>query len=398
MRHTYLAPLCALLVASIATASTASPPGKAKEAVLSLPELNQRARILRDVDGMPHIYAYDEHDAVFLQGWVTAQDRLFQIDVLRRQASGTLAELLGVGPGNAVLRSDIELRTIGLRRAAERSMTAYSDEMRDALEAYADGVNAYVQRHPLPAQYAALQLTKFEPWTALDSAIIGKALAFQLSFDIDTGATQNFQAYQAALGPALAQAMFFGDVFRAAPFDPAASVPDATDAAPFLGALKAGAARAARGSKGATGPAVGAPALDATALGALRDLRKRYDAVPLLRTTLNRTELQIGSNEWAVAGWLTKDGRPLVANDPHLSLDLPANFHQVHLVAKKGGLDAIGSAVAGAPFVVLGQNRRVTWGETTTGFDVTDTYLEQLVPDASSPSGLSSLYMGNSST
>ena len=91
MRHTYLAPLCALLVASIATASAASPPGRAREATLSLPELNQRARILRDVDGMPHIYAFDEHDAVFLQGWVTAQDRLFQIDVLRRQASGTLA-------------------------------------------------------------------------------------------------------------------------------------------------------------------------------------------------------------------------------------------------------------------------------------------------------------------
>ena len=89
----------------------ANPPGRVKEATLSLPELNQRARILRDVDGMPHIYAFDEHDAVFLQGWVTAQDRLFQIDVIRRQASGTLAELLGVGPGNAVLRSDIELRT-----------------------------------------------------------------------------------------------------------------------------------------------------------------------------------------------------------------------------------------------------------------------------------------------
>ena len=396
MRHTYLAPLCALLVASIATASPANPPGRVKEATLTLPELNQRARILRDVDGMPHIYAFDEHDAVFLQGWVTAQDRLFQIDVLRRQASGTLAELLGVGPGNAVLRSDIELRTIGLRRAAERSMTAYSKEMLDALQAYADGVNAYVQRNALPAQYAALQLTKFDPWTPLDSALIAKALAFQLSFDVDTGATQNFQAYQAALGPALAQAMFFGDVFRAAPFDPAASVPDATGSTPFLGAIKAGAAsRAARAAKGGTGPSVGAPALDAAAQRALRDLRKRYDAVPLLRTTLNRTELQIGSNEWAVAGWLTKDGRPLVANDPHLSLDLPANFHQVHLVSKKDGLDAIGSAVAGAPFVVLGQNRHVTWGETTTGFDVTDTYLEQLVPDGSSPSGLSSLYMGN---
>ena len=95
-----------------------------------------------------------------------------------------------------------------------------------------------------------------------------------------------------------------------------------------------------------------------------------------------------------MAGWRTKDGRPLVSNDPHLSLDLPANFYQVHLNAKKDGLDAIGSSVAGTPCMVLGQNQYVAWGETTTGFDVTDTYLEQLVPDARSPSGLSSLYMG----
>jgi penicillin amidase len=289
MRHACFAPFCALLIASAAVAGpAANPPGRVMDTTISLPGLNGRARILRDVDGMPHIYAYDEHDAMILQGRVTAEDRLFQIDVLRRQASGTLAELLGVGPGNAVLRSDIELRTIGLRRAAERSMTAYSKEMLDALQAYADGVNAYVQRHPLPAQYAALQLTKFEPWTALDSAVIGKALAFQLSFDIDTGATQNFQAYQAALGPALAQAMFFGDVFRSAPFDPAASVPDATGSAPFLGAIKAGAAaRATRATKSGAGPAVTAPALDPGAQRArcVRTWRghRSSGGVPLMR-------------------------------------------------------------------------------------------------------------------
>jgi penicillin amidase len=268
--------------------------------------------------------------------------------------------------------------------------------MRAALQAYADGVNAYVARHPLPAQYAALELTKFEPWTALDSAVIGKALAFQLSFDIDTGATQNFQAYVGKLGPQLGTAMFFGDVFRSAPFDPAASVPDATGSAPFLALGKPSAstaAKASRAAEAAAAPSFSAKPLDAAALDAIRALRQRYDRVPFLKNTLSRTEQQIGSNEWAVAGWRTKDGRPLVANDPHLSLDLPANFHQVHLVAQTGDLDAIGSAVAGAPYVVLGQNRRVTWGETTTGFDVTDTYLERLEYDPTSPSGLSSVYM-----
>ncbi len=392
MRLTLLVTLCTMLASTIAFAGT-NPPGQVKAEGIDLPQLHGPGKVLRDVDGMPHIYAFDEHDAVFLQGWVTAQDRLFQIDVLRRQASGTLAELLGAG----ALPSDVELQTIGLRRASKRSLDAYSPAMRAALQAYADGVNAYVARHPLPAQYAALELTKFEPWTALDSAVIGKALAFSLSFDLDTGPTQNFQTYLARLGPQLATAMFFGDVFRAAPFDPAASVPDATGGAPFLGAFAATSAasssRSAKSTRGSQGTSAGSKALDSTALEAIRALRQRYERVPFLKNTLSRTEQQIGSNEWAVAGWRTRDGRPLVANDPHLGLDLPANFHQVHLVAQKSGLDAIGSAVAGAPYVVLGQNRHVTWGETTTGFDVTDTYLEQLVPDPSSPSGLSSLYM-----
>lgn len=394
MRHARLVPLCTLLFSALASAG-ANPPGQVKEETISLPELHGPARILRDVDGMPHIYAQDEHDAVFLQGWVTAQDRLFQIDVVRRQASGTLAELVGAGPNNSVLRSDIELQTIGLRRAAQRSLAAMSPQMRGALEAYAKGVNAWVSRNPLPQQYGLLQVTKFAPWTALDSAVVGKALAFQLSFDLDTGATQSYQEYVGALGPQGGFAIFFGDLFRSAPFDPAASVPDATGSTPFLSGLaKASHSAAAKSSPGAAGPAISPMTFNKAALDGIRGLQQRYEQVPFLKNTLSRTEQQIGSNEWAVSGSHTRDGRPLVANDPHLSLDLPANFHPIHLNTQKEGLDAIGSAVAGAPFVVLGQNQFVTWGETTTGFDVTDTYLEQLVPDPSSPSGLSSLYMG----
>jgi penicillin amidase len=389
MRYASLVPLGTLIGISLAQAG-ANPPGQVKDAALALPGLHGPARILRDVDGMPHIYAFDAHDALFLQGWVQAQDRLFQLDVLRRQASGTLAELLGMG----ALSSDVELRTIGLARGAERSLAALSPQTRAGLQAYADGVNAWVQRNRLPIQYAALELTKFRPWTPLDCAIIGKALAFQLSFDLDDGATQNFQTYVAKLGPQLGQAIFFGDTFRAAPFDKASSIPDATGAAPFLGGLsKTSAAASAKTATDASMASVSPAALDPAVVKGLRALRMRYEAVPFLKNTLTRTEQQIGSNEWAVAGWRTKDGRPLVSNDPHLSLDLPANFYQIHLSARKDGLEAIGSSVAGTPWVVLGQNQNVTWGETTTGFDVTDTYLEQLVPDSTSPSGLSSVYL-----
>jgi len=388
MRYASLVPLGTLIGISLAQAG-ANPPGQVKDTTLALPGLHGPSRILRDVDGMPHIYAYDEHDALFLQGWVQAQDRLFQLDVLRRQASGTLAELLGMG----ALSSDVELRTIGLARGAERSLAALSPQTRAGLQAYADGVNAWVQRNPLPIQYAALELMKFRPWTPLDCAIIGKALAFQLSFDLDDGATRDFQTYVAKLGPQLAQAMFFGDIFRAAPFDKASSIPDATGAAPFIGGLsKTSASASAKTTTDASVASVSPAALDPAVVKGLQALRRRYEAVPFLKNTLTRTEQQIGSNEWAVAGWRTKDGRPLVSNDPHLSLDLPPNFYQIHLSAQKDGLDTIGSSVAGTPWVVLGQNQYVTWGETTTGFDVTDTYLEQLVPDASSPSGVSSVY------
>jgi penicillin G amidase len=411
MRLASLLPLCAFVLVSAAQAHVnppghssppghgdppghGNPPGQVKDETISLAQLHGPARILRDVDGMPHIYAFDEHDALFLQGWVEAQDRLFQIDVLRRQASGTLAELLGSG----ALSSDVELRTIGLARAAERSLAAYSPATRDGLQAFADGVNAWVQRNPLPLQYGALELTRFAPWTALDSAIIGKALAFQLSFDLDDGPTRDYQAYVAKLGPQGAYAMFFGDIFRAAPFDSASSIPDSTGTAPFLGGLSkttGGASlKAGASMSSAMAPSAAPAALDPVVVKGLRDLRRRYESVPFLKNTLTRSEQQIGSNEWAVAGWRTKDGRPLVSNDPHLSLDLPPNFYQVQLNSSKDGLDAIGSSVAGTPWIVLGQNRYVAWGETTTGFDVTDTYLEQLMPDATSPSGISSVYMG----
>jgi penicillin amidase len=366
-----------LLPRSLAPVPTSAATSLDGATTYRLPGLKAPAVVLRDRDGVPHIYARDEHDALFMQGYVTAEDRLFQIDYVRRTASGTLAELVGA----AALPSDVELRTIGLRRAAERSFAAYSPAMKAGLEAYAKGVNAWVARNPLPQEYAALELTKFEPWTAIDSAVVGKALAFQLSFDLDDGNTRNYLQYVGRLGPQLGNALFFGDVFRAAPFDPAASVPDANGEPP----RRPGRDGVPRGHGGRLSP---------DAERQLREYRERLHRIPFMDRVLRRTDHQIGSNEWAVSGRHTKDGRPLVANDPHLSLNLPANFHDVQLVTLTGGLNAIGSAVAGAPYVVLGQNRHVTWGETTTGFDVTDTYQEQVVPMPGSPSRLGTLYNG----
>ena len=153
------------------------------------------ARIARDAFGIPHLSARDERDMVFLQGYVHAQDRLFQMDVTRRQAEGTLAELLGSG----ALASDVQLRTFGLRRAAERSLPLLSNATRDALAAYADGVNAYVARHPLPPEYAALEITRVRPWSPADSVAVIKLIGFGLSFELtDVDRTALLSRYQVA--------------------------------------------------------------------------------------------------------------------------------------------------------------------------------------------------------
>src|SRR5262245_21278565 len=145
-----------------------------------LPGLHAPGKIVRDDDGIPHIFASNEHDLIFLQGWAHARDRLFQMDLSRRQADGTLAELLG----RTALASDVQLRTCGIARAAERGLPMLSRETHAVLDAYAEGVNAYVASHPLPAEYAALELTTFRPWTPIDNLAISKLITFGLSFDL----------------------------------------------------------------------------------------------------------------------------------------------------------------------------------------------------------------------
>ncbi|HET9557126.1 MAG TPA: penicillin acylase family protein, partial [Actinomycetota bacterium] len=196
---------------------------------VDVPGLEGPARVDRDGNGIAHIRAGTRHDLFFLQGWVHAQDRLFQMDVRRRQAGGTLAELLGP----AALPTDVQLRTIGLHRAAARSLPALSGDARAVLAAYADGVNAWVADHPLPPEYGALSLTSVRPWTALDSVAVGKLQAFGLSFDLDIELTTALLGYQQA-GQAAGfdgSALFFQDLWRAEPFTDASTVPDATGAA-----------------------------------------------------------------------------------------------------------------------------------------------------------------------
>ena len=370
-----------LLLVAVSVTAVAEP--------MKTPGLENPVKVIRDVDGIPHIIGNSEHDVVFVQGYLHAQDRFFQMDVSRRQGSGTLAELLGA----PALASDVQLRTFGLRRAAVLSLAALSSETQAGLQAYADGVNYFLTTQPLPPEYTVLEITQAEPWTPLDSVVVGKLIAFGLSFDLDIGNTEALLSYQFA-GAALGfdgSALFFEDLFRTQPFDPAATIPDAMAAAlpskpqqkPASSERKAAISRAAAGQP------------DPVTMKLVEDYIERVESIPLLKNALMSRDKPTGSNEWAVAPSRSASGNALLANDPHLALNTPATWYQNHLRARSAGIDVVGSSFPGVPYVVLGQNRRITWGATVNPMDVTDTFQEQVVPDLSSPSGLSTLYQGS---
>ncbi len=354
-------------------------------------------KVVRDSDGIPHIAASTEREAIYLQGFTHAQDRLFQMDTMRRQGDGTLAELLGPG----ALASDVQLRTFGLRRAAERSLPILSPNVRKALSAYADGVNAYVARNALPPEYTALEIRTFRAWTPVDSLVILRLISFGLSFELtDLDRTTLLAQYQAA-GAAQGfdgAALFFEDVSRLAPFDNAATVTDAIGSSPGSGGALANVVLGVGknlapeiesiGNLTAGSPALNDPALMRLASDYLAHLR----SIPFLQAVLKGPDDDRGSNEFVIAGHRSRTGLPILANDPHLQLTAPSIFYENEI--RTGSFSAIGASLAGIPFVIAGNNEHFAWGVTTHFMDVTDVYQERLVVDPSSPSGLSTMHRG----
>lgn len=369
MRRTLLSIAAWSLMCGLAAADGPQPDHPAK-----LVGLHSAVQVSRDAYGIAHIRAGNDHDLYFMQGYVHAQDRLFQMDVSRRTASGTLAELLGP----AKLAADVELRTIGIRRAAQRSLAVISAASRAAIDAYAAGVNAYVAgAKQLPPEYQALEITKFQPWTALDTMAVSKSLTFGLSFGLDDiENTIALQTYSAVFGPATGAALFSQDLWRSQPFYLASTVPDASVAMPPRPRAHT-----------PTGEDAAEPS--AAALG--KAYLDRVRGMHFFKQRLDHGN-RPGSNQWAVSGRHTRHGLPLVANDPHLALDSPSTFYPIHLTA--GDADAMGSGFAGVPFVIVGQTRYIAWGATVSPLDVTDIYQEQVVPDLASPSGLSTIHKG----
>jgi penicillin amidase len=350
----------------IAVALALALPSQAQ--TVSAPQLSGPGKISYDSRGVPTIQAGSDDDVAFLQGYAHAQARFFQMDLTRRQVSGTLAALVGASQ----LANDVQSRTLGLRRAAERSWAAMSDDTRGWIAAYAAGVNQWLATNPLPPEYAALDLTRADPWTPVDTLCVGKGLAYQLSFDLDIDATIQLGAYQQAgeAGGFDGTALFFGDVHRSAPADDRVTVPG----------FQPGAAGAPAAPKSEAAQRIGR--IDPVTVGLARDYRARIAGNPLFEKALAGRDTPIGSNEWVVSGALTASGKPILSNDPHLGLSLAPVFMEQHLYSteRRDGraMDVTGVTVPGAPGVIQGCNQTVCWGTTTNSLDVTDVFQETL--------------------
>ena len=334
-----------------ATAQTAAP--KAEPAVVRLAGLKKVVKVRRDERGIAYVEAEDESDLYFAQGYVTASDRLWQMDLFRRTARGELAEIFG----KAALEEDKRRRTYGFARVAEATAAQADPRSRAVMEAYAAGVNAYIDSlddKSLPAEFKILG---FRPrhWTPADSAAVGKNFAEALSttwtLDIARALFANLPADKAAaLFPAVS------------PLDVLVVGTDKTD-------------------KKAAPPSKRSSALplqtDSTGLLAELSSIRRTEERTRARVGLNAEDLA-ASNNWVVSGKRTASGKPLLANDPHLPPSAPSIWYMIHLSAP--GLRVAGVTAAGAPGVIIGHNERVAWGLTNLGPDVQDVYREQFDP------------------
>ena len=339
---------------------------------LFLPGLQQSVTVDRDGWGVPHIRAASVEDLAEAQGYVMAQDRLWQMDVLRRVARGQLSEILGA----RTIEIDKEFRTMGLGRAADREATLLEPDARKIMEAYARGVNQFIQQHQssLPLEFSLLRYRP-QPWQPSDTLAISGYMYRTLTSTWERELNRAKVTQRA--GAERAKDLFSiespldhfvvgdpdvpNDGSQRSATDP--DEDDDDDIEPDT-VLKAG----LNGSR----------MLDA--LDDSPDITSALDESVQDFLAESRSEIRqgLGSNNWVVSGVHTATGKPLLANDPHLELMIPSIWYEVHLTAP--GWNVKGFSLPGAPMVIIGHNERIAWGFTNSGVDVQDLYIERFNP------------------
>jgi len=346
---------------------------------VAVPGISSKVRVVRDRQGVPTIEAATLEDLFFAQGYVTAQDRLWQMDIMRRAAAGELSEVIG----EDTVKMDREERILGLRLAAERAEKNMSLSVRDRayFDAYARGVNAFIESHRdrLSLEFRLLKYTP-RPWTVTDSLLVGARMVQDLNHYSNPPALTR-ERILAKLGPELTADLYVNSSWRDRPpgdvrrmeGEPAANSDDEDDDDDEE-----------VDPEGGTGRLISALASDLTSTGAsdlLVESRAsspgRTGGTPVAPpTTLEEADsFRPGSNNWVVSGQHTVSGKPLLSNDMHLDHQMPNLWFAAHL--KSGNFDVAGVTLPGIPFVIVGHNQRIGWGFTNVGPTVEDDFIEE---------------------
>ncbi len=306
---------------------------------LRLPGLLEQVDVFRDSYGVPHIYAANAHDLFMAQGFVHAQDRFWQMEFWRRSGSGTLSEILG----SSALESDRFIRTVGWHRTAAQELELYNEVELDVLGAYAEGVNAYIEQNSgsLGLEFTVLGLTGVsfdpEPWTPLNTLTYAKLMAWDLGGNRSAELTRAQIA--ARLGTESVNEL----------------MPPYNDDYPTI---------VANAVHEASLAAVPEDAFDLNVLGFGEGL---------------------GSNNWVISGERTESGKPILADDTHLGIQMPSIWYEVGLHCEPIGpecpFNVVGFSFASIPGVIIGHNDHIAWGVTNLGPDVQDLFIEKINPE-----------------
>ena len=329
---------------------------------LQIAGLNDKVEILRDKLGVPQIYASNMHDMFFAQGYTQAQDRWWQMELWRHLGSGRVEEL--TGKNDDAIEADLLIRTMGWRQLAEQEFELLDPETKTHLLNFADGVNAYISSRnsgDLALEYGVLRLVgksiKIEPWTPADTLVWAKVMAW------DLGPSTNSEETRAKLYQLLGQEMTDEWLTPPWPYGEKPTILQSEDIQ----------------STGSTAIAQTGSETSLTEGLVLVD----SDILPNINFVFGKGR-GIGSNNWVVSGNLTESGMPLLANDPHLSIQMPSIWYEIGLHCQTEGgqslFDVTGFTFAPMPGIVIGHNSSIAWGVTNNGPDVADLYKIRVNP------------------
>ncbi|SDN89226.1 penicillin acylase family protein [Actinacidiphila guanduensis] len=328
---------------------------------LTLRGLSGPVDVKRDANGIPQIYADTPEDLFRAQGYVQAQDRFYEMDVRRHLTAGRLSEMFG----KSEVETDAFVRTLNWRGVAQKEYAKLSSTTQKYLQAYSDGVNAYLKDHSgsaLSLEYEALSISnnyKPQPWTPVDSVSWLKAMAWDLRGNMQD------EIDRALMTSRLSQAQI-KQLYPDYPYDRNSPIISGGSVDQSTGDFTADGSTTPRG-------------LNSSVDSQLAGISQIIDQMPAL---LGPNGTGIGSNSWVVSGQYTTTGKPLLANDPHLAPELPSVWYQMGLhcrtVSKSCPYDISGFTFSGMPGVVIGHNQDIAWGMTNLGADVTDLYLEKV--------------------